>query len=397
MFKPFFINHNLCQEEIDISNIQNFWNAVAGNTGNSFIAHSIINILYGKTVKIEGITNIWQCNLAEFDTDKINAEYTHVVLIMQDQIRNHDSYYKGIDCGAIANFLEKIKIPLITFSLGCNAFSEGELSNLHNTVDPEMKRILSIISHKTPQIGVRGNYTAEILEKLGIKNVAVTGCPSFFTTQSKKIRKNPLTKIATNGGMQTKFLANTSHYHIMQDLYESKFVEYIAFGGNYPDIIHETDKYQETIMKNGNLRIFSSMDDWAKFVRTMDLVVGTRVHCGIMAINQGTPAIITNSDFRAKEMCQLFKIPLHPEFYHTTNLQEAFEKADYKPLETHYPILKENFGKYLKSHGLNVDNIKKSGVKAYKQPRLKIANVNDDDSSTLKARLKYYLHKIIPQ
>src|SRR4249919_2056652 len=47
-------------------------------------------------------------------------------------------------------------------------------------VTPGTMRFLSLLSDRSESIGVRGYFTAEVLGKLGIKNVEVVGCHSMF-------------------------------------------------------------------------------------------------------------------------------------------------------------------------------------------------------------------------
>lgn len=51
---------------------------------------------------------------------------------------------------------------------GCIALTEGT------------RCFLGYVAARSVSIGVRGHYTAEVLARLGIRNVDVIGCPSAF-------------------------------------------------------------------------------------------------------------------------------------------------------------------------------------------------------------------------
>ena len=60
------------------------------------------------------------------------------------------------------------------------------------------------MAERTRVIGVRGAYTAFVLDDLGVTNVEVTGCPSFYATRSaplrvRKKRFADVRRIAVNG------------------------------------------------------------------------------------------------------------------------------------------------------------------------------------------------------
>ena len=80
--------------------------------------------------------------------------------------------------GAVYPVLEKLAdacpIPFIPMSVGVQSEGEGDFRLEKDTV-----RLLKKLEERAV-IGVRGEYTAEVLSRHGIKNMAVIGCPSLY-------------------------------------------------------------------------------------------------------------------------------------------------------------------------------------------------------------------------
>lgn len=102
-------------------------------------------------------------------------------------------------------------------SLCANSFN-GYDPNLAERLSPNQKRNFSLLSEKSKLIGVRGNYSAEILNSLGIKNVRVIGCPSYFENgPTRALQKKPwdADKVITTATFFNSGLPRTSH--LLQD------------------------------------------------------------------------------------------------------------------------------------------------------------------------------------
>jgi hypothetical protein len=59
-------------------------------------------------------------------------------------------------------------------------------------------------------------------------------------------------------------------------------------------------------------RMFGSAVSWMEYLRGVDLVVGTRIHGCILALQAGTPAVCIAVDSRQTEMCEVMRIPSIP-------------------------------------------------------------------------------------
>lgn len=84
--------------------------------------------------------------------------------------------------------VEGTRLPVLMVGIGAQ-FPTMDVDEAD--LPPEMVRLTKIISERTVSTGVRGQFTADVLAKHGIRNTRVTGCPSLFRLGKamRKIRK----------------------------------------------------------------------------------------------------------------------------------------------------------------------------------------------------------------
>ena len=94
----------------------------------------------------------------------------------------------------MANFLQKNRLPCVIIGLGAQAPSyESKVEMPEGT-----KRLMKIIAGRSTTLGVRGYFTASVLEEMGITNIRVIGCPAMYWTCNPSMvvsRSFPLTLV----------------------------------------------------------------------------------------------------------------------------------------------------------------------------------------------------------
>ncbi|MEQ7892453.1 polysaccharide pyruvyl transferase family protein [Xanthomonas arboricola] len=330
------------------------------NIGNGYIAYGFLKALFGCPVKVDHISNALEAKLSDQLAEEINQKYSHLVWTMKDDIRED---FSGLPVERITHFLEKITIPIVPVSLCANSFN-GYDPNLAERLSPNQKRNFSLLSEKSKLIGVRGNYSAEILNRLGIKNVRVIGCPSYFENGPiRALQKKPwdADKVITTATFFNSGLPRTSH--LLQDelyfinlLYLEKALPSTRNITAQPFNLDEIPTSFQLLAKAmaGRLEFFSDYSRWATFFKSNDhcLTIGTRLHSGILSINSGVPAIVTNPDSRARETCEYLRIPYDPTIHSRSNIREVFENLDLSEMNNAYPVLYKEFLDFLDAVGL---------------------------------------------
>ncbi|MBV6790433.1 polysaccharide pyruvyl transferase family protein [Xanthomonas euvesicatoria] len=330
------------------------------NIGNGYIAYGFLKALFGCPVKVDHISNALEAKLSDQLAEEINQKYSHLVWTMKDDIRED---FSGLPVERITHFLEKITIPIVPVSLCANSFN-GYDPNLAERLSPNQKRNFSLLSEKSKLIGVRGNYSAEILNSLGIKNVRVIGCPSYFENgPTRALQKKPwdADKVITTATFFNSGLPRTSH--LLQDelyfinlLYLEKALPSTRNITAQPFNLDEIPTSFQLLAKAmaGRLEFFPDYSRWATFFKSNDhcLTIGTRLHSGILSINSGVPAIVTNPDSRARETCEYLRIPYDPTIHSRSNIREVFENLDLSEMNNAYPVLYKEFLDFLDAAGL---------------------------------------------
>lgn len=330
------------------------------NIGNGYISYGFLKALFGRPVKVDHISNALEANLSDQLIEEINAKYSHLVWTMKDAIRED---FSNLPVQRITRFLEKITIPVVPLSLCANSFNGYDLG-LAERLSPNQKRNLALLSEKSKLIGVRGNFSAEILNRLGIKNVKVIGCPSYFENgPTRLLQKKPwdADKVITTATFFNTGLPRTSH--LLQD--ELYFINLLYLDNALPPTTNITaqpfnlDEIPTSFQllakaMAGRLEFFSDYNRWAAFFKSNDhcLTIGTRLHSGIFSINSGVPAIVTNPDSRARETCEYLRIPYDPSIHSRSNVREIFENLDLSEMNNAYPALYGEFLDFLEAVGL---------------------------------------------
>ncbi len=319
--------------------INNCYSDISGNIGNKYIQYSIFKFLLGYIpTEINGISNLFNYDFTKEDINYINNNFDFIVINMQDQMRKNISYYDNTNekFKNINNFLCKLELPFIVFGLGSNCFNINNYNNIINDISEEQKIFLKIISDKSKFFSIRGKYTEKLLNDLNIKNYILSGCPSFYLTDKKNIiKKDILRKIVLSGDLCTIYLNNYENLHVkipdntevyffLQDIYDKHLVE-----------------------KNKNCFYSTDINEINNFFTDKDFVIGSRVHCSIIALNNGVLSVCTNQDSRALEMCELFSIP-HINNYSSRDIEQIYKSIDLNSIIENYNILKNIHDNFLK-------------------------------------------------
>ena len=210
-----------------------------------------------------------------------------------------------------------LKLPVnfeksVFLSLGINNFPYDQKISF----DQKVLSNLKVASDFYP-IGVRGFLTHTHLESLGIKSLEV-GCPTFFLRNSLSLRtikefpKNSeiliagdYSGISSPGGFfsQGDYDINVTEEILQSGDYRSNY--YVAKNGFF----NRRKLYLKSGIKAKYYYYVNNFDSSPSFFSNYKLFIGSRVHGAIMAINAGLPAVVTNYDLRAIELCNYLSIP----------------------------------------------------------------------------------------
>lgn len=223
------------------------------------------------------------------------------------------------------------------------------------------REFIAKLVEKSNSISVRGEFSAEIVRRLGGKNIRITGCPSLFyytntptvsisnllRTQDRRIGisihtglsnniycRDPLRVFQLHKDALLSIHNNTSSFKLFE---QGTPHEYLLSSASQPYSrrIEAADRLIEQLGLNGLVRreqfiswfsSFNTVEEWLAKARDFDAFVGFRFHGNMAALNQGIPCYYFTYDSRLEEFCSLYELPHH-------KLEDEFENPIEKILE----------------------------------------------------------------
>lgn len=260
----------------------------------------------------------------DFSPEHVGERFDSIVIPAANWINSRQ------DWGALADRLEASGLPVTVVGLG------GQISIEDIGQIPEgTKRFLSVCGERGTAIGVRGDYTAEIISALGIKNVKALGCPSiFYHGGIPVIRDLPLTRKFRLGVGPTRYdlapasfeasgqrqiyqyaIRNASSIYYQSEQFEIEVLDRsvdkasLNRGADYYSI-SSADELENLILQKG--KFHTSLPQWISDVKKDDFYIGTRIHGVIAAALAGTPGLLITHDHRTKELAEFMCVPSVP-------------------------------------------------------------------------------------
>ncbi|MFT7157088.1 MAG: hypothetical protein ACI8Q1_002103 [Parvicella sp.] len=194
-------------------------------------------------------------------------------------------------------------------------------------------------AEKLNSIAVRDEFTAQVLKSLGVENVHVLGCSSIFmnaspnigaqviskaivalncSEQSIKVTLNEFTHNAKSRSLTSRdlnanicFLKTRYSHYLLQGRHSISC--YYGESEKVGDVVAEflsledADFYYECLRNRSVL--FTDIPNWLSYYRTRELVVGTRIHGAILALQAGTPTVLITHDSRTKGLSDVLCVP----------------------------------------------------------------------------------------
>jgi hypothetical protein len=286
----------------------------------------------------------------------VNEAFSQVIWAIPCRIAAPPIYPDGYPYEAATRFIEQLTIPFtaLTESVQSNTYEYDP--DLHRRLTPEVVRYLKVIAEKSKIVGTRGEYSAGVLNRLGIHNVEPIGCPSLFwngpALNPSLLRKKPFSEVKRIAVAYSNYQMNPgSRIGKMLELATARDYYFVEQTSNivpkllyYPGRIEAADllkasqlygglRHLRRLFNRNRVRYFTNYHNWKSFVGGMDFVFGARMHGLTPAVHSGVPAYFIAHDSRVREMCEYFHLPFSPEkdFADTDFDAEAlYDKTDYQ-------------------------------------------------------------------
>ncbi len=340
-----------------------------GNVGNLVFHYAIRKILGGRPEVIA-----WHD-----PAEKVNKMGKIGVMPCANQLGPH------IDFGSLADRFSALDVPLVAVGLGAQGNSDyGTVPGVPEGTQNWVRQIGARSRPGIPNIGVRGPFTLEVLNRYGLGEKAIiTGCPSLFINPDpdlgQKIERRfhrPVGRIAVASGHYgwkqyskieaslTRMMESTGGSYIIQSP-----LEMVALARGESDMIPANileqcrdyacphlDLADFKAWTRRYFKVFFNVSEWMECMRSYDFVIGTRIHGIMVALQAGVPAMCIAHDSRTRELCETMHVP----FILAQNVMNGMTREDLQKkfifdgaaFDKNRKLLAERFDNFLLANGV---------------------------------------------
>lgn len=119
----------------------------------------------------------WDFSLS---AEEVNEKFSRVIFFLPCRISAPPHDEDGFPFELVTQFISKLTIPFVSISESIQSSDYEYASDFASRLRPNVVRYLHTIADHSNIVGTRGEYSAEILRKIGISNVEPIGCPSLY-------------------------------------------------------------------------------------------------------------------------------------------------------------------------------------------------------------------------
>ena len=337
------------------------------NIGDAFVFDSSLKLL-----RYSHLTAMNIRNASETEIERYNSEFDYAFL------RGSNYLHNDMDWENAPAVLSKLKIPVIAFGIGAQASSKRPLQ-----LSQAARRVLDLIAERSVSIGVRGNYTADVLWSIGIRNVRIIACPTVFRNNDPGLRIDlPLLESVQDVAYTLRREVNSAYAQDRQCYLDTQRETIIELAARYEvDILAQGEVEEKSILwgdadqrsvalrrlrNEGWLKgeddpleqlyhdhLFYSdvVADFEAKLRRKQLVLGYRLHGNLLGLANRIPAVYFTYDSRTAEFVETLQIPSFDVFsgkkfrledYWDQTLFERFNRAYYQTYRSMRLFLDEN-------------------------------------------------------
>ncbi|MBO9357383.1 hypothetical protein GG851_25595 [Bordetella petrii] len=362
-----------------IGNRSNGREGTRENTGNFLHGYAARHIIKGNHIQV------YREQINDESAQALRGRISHLAYVAATTIMVNKplSPAQAQKQAMLADAIEKLKLPVIVFGLGAQASLGTSVQGAE--IAPETRRLLSVLSHHSSQIAVRGEFTASICKSLGINNIEIIGCQSCFLSCRPDFKLPPLTH---SPQVAKTILTVTHHVHERSLLVaamegnatfigQSEHFEYNLKKIDNPITFDDIPRDVQALVKPGMKQFFDSgaidfqkfhawirehffqyysMEPWfEKIKQGHEACIGTRFHGNMAAMLSGVPTLWVVHDTRTEEFCNYLGLPNITLKQATagSSISELFERHyDTSAFSRKYSGNYAKFFNYMNLHGV---------------------------------------------
>lgn len=334
------------------------------NTGNVVFADSIKK-------QLNYTREIWKKDNNSMELSDISDIKNPSVIMPSSNFIIHDDNNEL--AYLLCDFMEKNNCPITLVGLGAQSTPEFNTpKKLVSVLSKEKKRWFKMLSERAVSIGIRGEFTAECLEEMGIYNYRIIGCPSIykyldgkFSILPKPTLKNIQITVTAGSVRDTKILEmgykKKSHW-IMQMItefpevvFEDKELKYDKLMWSFPALSISEKRLIKYMKKRAHM--FYTLEDWDEFYKKnkITFAFGSRFHGNMAALRNGVPTLWIVHDSRTTELVNTLHLPKleENEFMKIRNMKELINYCNYDDFYENYSVLHKNYIEFLEENHIS--------------------------------------------
>ena len=248
--------------------------------------------------------------------------------------------------------LNTIRVPVIPLGVGTTRHSDDD-----NDFEPETLAQIRRI-HESCAVGSARDWrTAEVLNAAGVKNVAMTGCPTLFRSLAPewRLRRKPGAKKVV---VTVRKGAAKNVRKLLTEL-TSRGLEPVIAAQQDPDNFLARQPIP-FIRKSWPTLYRYDMKPYMDLVDEALGAVGWRLHGNMIHLAHGNPAILFSNCSRGESFCATFGLPRVPSPDHVElpdgTIREMVDRlldpATFADLPARYAEHRRNMARFLEANGL---------------------------------------------
>ncbi|TYL51609.1 polysaccharide pyruvyl transferase family protein [Nocardioides sp. BGMRC 2183] len=256
-------------------------------------------------------------------------------------VRGSTYLSRRFDYAGAIRTIESIDAPIVVVGLGAQDKHEDP-SYLDDV--PHARDFVRLLAERSVSVSVRGDFTAAVMERMGVTNVRLTGCPSMFYSL-----RPPAVSLPDRLGGEHQRLGVSLHTGLRKGLFcrnasaalrkhgrvirwalrsaehVSLFEQGVALEYTVADPQRTDEERMEAArtildrLPNGDRLTprslvdhmvgVRSVEEWLGDARELDAMIGFRFHGNMVALTQGVPCYYYVYDSRLAEFCRLYRLP----------------------------------------------------------------------------------------
>lgn len=364
MKKIFFVSIRPRFEDLSALSMDQIFDRLGSNAGNLLFTNAVQRQLRWDEAETGG----------RFEPATVNEKFDVVVIPAANWL------YERFDFAVLASLVEQLTIPVVLIGIGAQAGPERRIPQI-----PEgTLRLVRTVSERSALIGTRGDFSTEVLDHYGIRNVQAIGCPSLYLTPKGvfniRRNRNPESILVAGTrygapGRDKSPEARRQHALYALAVSEKLYINYqserpemdFLLKGQQPSVFAgiepSTCKYYgvETMVELYDYlrefgRCFVDIDEWIEAMRGFDFYFGSRVHGAISSLLAGTPACLVTHDSRTMELGEFAEIPSmwieDVGALTRDRLEEISSAIDLDRFERRMKMIYADYVRFLEANGL---------------------------------------------